>query len=262
MSVSKNLVTKDVTVHYDVHHENEVKTIVFIHGFGVNKEMWNSQILAFESFRIINIDVRGHGKSRPCGNFDVILAAQDVKDILIQENIKKAAVVGLSMGSYVAQELYRLYPDMISGLFLADGTPIFMKYPLWEKLSLKYSAPILKLYSWNGLKKTMAKQTAYKPDVQAELLNMFNQMTRSEFMISWRGMTEVLHEENIQVTCPMYFVYGEKDSAGTIKMHAKDWKVLYPNCNVVEIKNAGHLSNMDNPESFNRILLELLERVE
>lgn len=261
MDSKRFVVRPGVKVYYELYNENKTKVVVLIHGFGVNNTMWGNQLKALSDYKIINVDVRAHGLSRPCDKFDVVLAANDIAAILTQENCLSASIVGLSMGSYVAQEFARCYETMTDGLFLADGTPIFMKYPLWEKLSLKYSTPLLKLYTWEGLKKTMAKQTALKPEVQKQLYEMFSQMRRDEFMVSWKGMTNTLHEEDLKLQCPLYFVYGQKDTAGTIKMHVKDWSRLYPACKVREIETAGHLSNMDNPEQFNVYLLEFLNEV-
>ena len=129
---------KDVKVHYVIHNDENVQTVVLIHGFGVDGHMWNRQLRALKDFKVIVVDVRGHGLSRPCSNFNVIMAAQDILGILDQERCMAVSLVGLSMGSYVAQEFARLYPDRLEGLFLADGTPIFMKYPRWEKVALKY----------------------------------------------------------------------------------------------------------------------------
>ena len=260
--MEKYITQQDIKVCYDVYNKTSKTTVVLIHGFGLNKDMWKPQITALKKYRVINIDARGHGKSRPCDKFNVIDVCRDIAAILEKESCKNAAVIGLSMGSYVAQEFVRLYPELTAGVMAADGTPLFIKYPRWETASLKWSGPLLRLYTWKSLKKLMAKQTAIKDDVRIKLVEMFDTQTKEEFINSWAGIANVLHEENVDIKCPFYVVYGAQDKSGTIKLHANDWEKEYPDCKVFEIPDAGHVSNMDNPKAFNKIMLKFLREVE
>ena len=255
----KFIQSPDGKVYYDLLNEACEQTVVLVHGFGLDRDMWVEQLDVLQDSCVIAVDARGHGKSRPFSEFNVIKVAEDIHRILQAENRAKAVIVGLSMGSYAAQEFVRLYPANTAGLMAADGTPIFIKYPLWETVALRYSMPLLKLYTWNGLKNAMAKQTSVIPEVRAQLIRMFDKFNKDEFISSWAGIANCLHEEKVVIECPFYVVYGEYDQAGTIKAHASDWVVAYPNCKVFVIPNAGHVSNMDNPQEFNRIMLELLD---
>ena len=91
----------------------------------------------------------------------------------------------------------------------------------------------------------MAKQTSVREDVREKLIQMFDKLTKKEFIASWAGIANALHEEEVEFSDPFYVVYGNSDKSGTIKMHVKDWQKTYPNCVVCEIPNAGHVSNMD-----------------
>ncbi len=259
--MEKCIDTDEVRVYYDTYGKDKPKTVVLIHGFGLDRSMWEPQLSVLNEYQVICLDARGHGKSRPSEVFTIEKVCEDIIQILKVEACDKAAVVGLSMGSYVAQEFARLYPEKTAGIFVADGTPLFIRYSNWEKISLKRSAPLLKLYPWNTLKKLMAKQTSVRSDVQEKLIGMFDKLTKNGFIASWAGIANALHEEDVEFNDPFYVVYGDKDKSGTIKMHAKDWQRYYPNCVVREIPNAGHVSNMDNPEVFNKILLEFLSLV-
>jgi len=259
--MEKKIVRDDVVVYYDSLNEDKLITVVLVHGFGVNRNMWQPQLDALKGYHVINIDVRGHGKSRPCNRMTVIDVCKDICKILEVEEIASAIMVGLSMGSYVAQEFVRLYPEKTLGVLVADGTPLFMKYPKWETISLKYSAPLFKLYRWKRLIVLMAKSSAIKESVQQKLIKMFSQLTKEEFVRSWATFAQVLHEEAVTVACPFYIAYGDQDKSGTIKSHVKDWKTEYPGCKVFKIPNAGHVSNMDNPNRFNQILLQMMDEV-
>ena len=137
--MEKHILSKKVNVYYDLHNEDKEHTVVLIHGFGLDRDMWQEQVSVLSDYKVICLDARGHGKSRPCESFRIVDVAKDIKKILDKEDCSKAAIIGLSMGSYAAQEFARIYPEYASGILVADGTPLFIKYPQWEALSLKWS---------------------------------------------------------------------------------------------------------------------------
>jgi pimeloyl-ACP methyl ester carboxylesterase len=259
--VEKYYKDKESNICYEIYQEEKENTIVLIHGFGITKEMWNRQLEALKGYKVITIDIPHHGKSTSGKALNLIEVCEDIVAILDQEKIEKAVIGGLSMGSYISQEFVRLYPERTNGVFLADGTPICMRYPKWETFSLKWSKPLFNLYTWNGLKKAMAKQTSVVKEIQDELYEVFDGQTKASFINSWSAIANALHEEDVNLEVPMCFVYGEQDKTGTIKMHVKDWKNCYPECEVHMIPKAGHVANMDNPEVFNQILISFLRKV-
>src|SRR5437867_96982 len=99
--------------------------VVFIHGFPYNKSMWSSQIDALsERYRVIAPDLRGHGESAaPVGPYLMEVLAYDIKRLLDHLNIENAVICGFSMGGYVTFAFYRLYPDRVLALILADTRP-------------------------------------------------------------------------------------------------------------------------------------------
>ena len=84
--------------------------------------MWDPQVEGLKSqFRIITIDLRGHGESEaPMWRYSLGQFAEDIKGLLEHLGISKAAFVGLSMGGYILFTLYRKYPSLFNALVLAD----------------------------------------------------------------------------------------------------------------------------------------------
>ncbi len=96
------------------------KTIIFLHGFTENKEMWRDFTKVFsDKFQVIAIDLPGHGES---DNFSEVhtmeFMAETVKFILDNEGIEKGVLVGHSMGGYMSLAFADLFPKMIEGLVL------------------------------------------------------------------------------------------------------------------------------------------------
>lgn len=245
-------------VFYDVTGPDEAPAVILIHGYGVNRKMWNPQLDALKDYRVINVDVRGHGLSRPCRNFTVKNAADDIRAILDVENCKDAVLVGLSMGGYITQQYAADY-GKAKGYMITGSTPIFVPYKTWEKIGLKYSAPLFNLYPWETLKKQMAKASALNEDVRAALYDMFGEMNKKEFVTSWNGIATCLNKRDFKFDSPLLVSCGEFDKTGTIKQHLPDWPRYYPGCRVETIANAAHVANMDNPPGFNELMLGFIK---
>ena len=96
--------------------------IIFLHAFPLNRTMWAQQEEALSSqFRVITIDLRGHGESdAPLWRYTLDQAADDVRGLLDYLSIPQAVFVGLSMGGYVLFAFYRKYAERVKGLVLAD----------------------------------------------------------------------------------------------------------------------------------------------
>ena len=256
--MQKSIYSGGCRVFYDVTGPDDAPAVILIHGYGVNRKMWNPQLAALKDYRVINVDVRGHGLSRPCHNFTVKNAADDIFNIIDKENCRDAVLVGLSMGGYITQEYAANYGNA-KGYMVTGSTPIFVPYKTWEKIGLKYSAALFNLYPWETLKKQMAKASVLDEDARVTLYNMFDEMGKKEFVASWNGIATCLYERDFVFDAPLLVSCGEFDKTGTIKQHLPDWTKYYPGCRVEIIKNAAHVVNMDNPEDFNKLMLGFIK---
>lgn len=98
--------------------------IVLLHGFLENSTMWNYFIAEFfKKYRIIAIDLLGHGNTDPLGYVHSMEDNADVVHAVLSElKIRKAVFVGHSMGGYVALAFAELYADNIKGMVLLNST--------------------------------------------------------------------------------------------------------------------------------------------
>lgn len=104
--------------------KGEGKVIVLLHGFLENKNMWVSWVNELsKKYKLIIPDLPGHGNSDCFGYVHSMeLMAEAVISVLKHEKIRKALVIGHSMGGYVAMALADLYPDLLKGLCLYHST--------------------------------------------------------------------------------------------------------------------------------------------
>ena len=99
-------------------------TVVLLHGFLENKTMWDAFVPELSKRnRIITIDLLGHGKTESLGYIQTMEENADVvHEVLSKLRIRKAILVGHSMGGYVALAFAELYPEKIKGLVLLNST--------------------------------------------------------------------------------------------------------------------------------------------
>lgn len=104
--------------------EGKGTAIVLLHGFLENKKMWDAFVPEFsKKYRIITIDLLGHGNSEPLGYIHTMEDNADVVHAVLSElRIRKAVFVGHSMGGYVALAFAELYPEFMKGLVLLNST--------------------------------------------------------------------------------------------------------------------------------------------
>ncbi len=253
------------TIKYWISGNSEKPLIFLAHGAAVDHEQFNQQMLVLnDNYQIIRWDMRGHGKSRPLmGPFSVKDAADDMLNILDVIGVDKAILIGQSAGTYVIQEFAFQYPERVKAIIVIDGTCITEKLSFIESISVKLSPLIFKLWPYENLKKAMVNASAIKHDTKQYLKEKFNKLSKEEFLKIWTGLSKCLHYElDYQVHSPLLLIYGVYDKTGNIKKAMKEWSKRDKESKYVVIPDAGHCSNQDNPEFFNKVMKKFLEELE
>ena len=105
--------TGNISTYYEVKGEGEA--LVFVHGLGSSSQDWFLQTDFFaEKFKTLSYDVRGHGQTKKAkGPYSVPLFAKDLAELLDKLGIKKAHIIGLSMGGWIAFQFAVDYPERV-----------------------------------------------------------------------------------------------------------------------------------------------------
>ena len=113
----------DIHLHYDVSGDGEPLLLIVGYG-GSSANLLPEYVADFaRTFRTITFDNRGTGQSdRYDGPTSIVEMADDAAALLDALGVRRAHVMGTSMGGYIAQELALHYPDKVAGLVLACTT--------------------------------------------------------------------------------------------------------------------------------------------
>ena len=115
---------KKLKVHYSDHGHGPV--MVFLHGFLEDLSMWKSIVDSLKKTnRVICVDLLGHGKT---GNLGYVHSmegqAEMIKQLLDHLNLKRYAMIGHSMGGYIALAFADMYPNPLTALCLMNSTAL------------------------------------------------------------------------------------------------------------------------------------------
>ena len=104
MEQHRTITIEGRTVHYRDEGRENTRTLVLLHGFLQNLDVWSSYVLSYMTrFRVITIDLPGHGLTESfCDVHTMDFMAKTVKSVLNEAGVDQCVMVGHSMGGYVA----------------------------------------------------------------------------------------------------------------------------------------------------------------
>ena len=243
--------------------------VVLLHGFPFNRSMWREQAdILKPHFRVIAPDLRGHGETSVTpGSATMAEMARDVIGLMDALEISKAAVCGLSMGGYVALALYRLFPSRVRALVLADTRAVAdteegkeVREQQAQKALQEGMAPIAD----SMLPKLVAPGTVAKhPEVVARVREMILKTDPEGAAAAQRGMALRIDQTDFlsQITAPTLILVGRHDLLAPIQESEAMHRHI-AGSHLLIIEDAAHMSNLEQPETFNRALTSFLLALE
>ena len=242
--------------------------LVFLHAFPLNRTMWTDQEKALSSqFRVISIDLRGHGESdAPLWRYTLDQASEDVIGLLDHLSIRQANFVGLSMGGYILFALYRKYADRVKGLVLANTRAQADtaegregRFQMAQTAYKNGPAAIADIMIPNLLSPTT---TQAKPELVRRVRAMIEGNQISGIAGDLMAMAERLDSVQFlkQIICPTQIIGGELD-VPTPPTDAKLMADQIPGARLAIIPGAAHLSNLEQPNLFNETIRSFMSNV-
>ena len=243
--------------------------LVFLHAFPLNRTMWAEQERALSSqFRVITIDLRGHGESdAPLWRYTLDQAADDVRGLLDYLSVRQAVLVGLSMGGYILFAFYRKYADRVKGLVLADtkaqADTAEGKDGRFQMAQVAYQKGPTAIADLMIPKLLSPASINSKPDLVRTVRAMIEGNQISGIAGDLMAMAE--RPDSIpllkQIVCPTQIIVGELDHA-TPPSDATLMADQIPGARLSIIPGAAHLANLEQPDRFTQIVRSFADEVE
>ncbi len=250
----------DCEIHYEERGSGDL--VVLIHGLGSSIRDWELQIPAFsERYRVIAIDVRGHGQSdKPRGPYSVVKFAADVATVLDKLQVGPAHIVGISMGGMIAFQLAVDSPASIRSLVIVNSGPALVLRTLKEKFAIWSRRVALRLVGLPALAKKVAAMNFPHPE-QAALRDKLASRLADNDPAIYRASMEALVGWSVEdrigsIQCPTLVLAADQDYTPVAAKRVYAAKI--PNARVAVIDNSRHVTPFDQPEAFNRVVLDFL----
>ncbi len=233
------------------------------HSLGCNISMWDEQAaLLAQRFRVLRFDSRGHGLSgAPPGPYTLEQLAEDVHGLFAALGIERTHWIGLSMGGMIGATYALAHPAVFQSLVLADTTS---KRPpnaleMWgERIRTARAGGMEAVVESTLVRWFTEPFRNSRPEVMARIAADI----RSTPVEGFAGCCEAIARVDLlhrlpEILCPVLVMVGDQDH-GTPPAMARQIHENLPGSELVIIADASHLSNIEQPEQFNRAVLDFL----
>ena len=269
-STGKNIEVKvnNFITSYNDEGPDKAPIIIFIHGFPLNKSMWNQQSDALkDSYRVITYDIRGHGNSEgSITKFSIDLFADDLVSLMNELKLDTVILCGLSMGGYIALNAAARYPERFDALILSDTQCIADSPEAIEKRKTaiqNINEKGVEKYADESIKNLFAPVsfTARQKEVAA-VRQMIMNTTPQSICNTLLALAErkATCDSLSEINFPVLILVGKEDKItppeAALMMHKKN-----RNSKMYVLENAGHLANIENNYEFNTQLREFADIV-
>lgn len=259
----KTLKMDGYEIHYNVSGKENNDLIVFLHPAFSDHRVFDQQIDFFsKNYRVITIDLIGHGLSKAKKSKDKIdVSSEHIAKILEIKGFDKAHIVGISMGSLIAQYFALEYPEKIKTLTALGGHNINKENKEVAKAQRSYNLSLIfrAIFSMKAFRKMTAENICKSEKGQALFYETTSHYERKSFMVM-QGLQNVIKDrKNIKTEYPTLILTGEFDIELAKKM-SKEWHTDLENSEYFIIENAGHCANIDKPLVFNKVVKEFIDR--
>jgi 3-oxoadipate enol-lactonase len=252
----------------EIQHDYSISrgTLVLLHAFPLNADMWEAQLAGLPpGWSLVAPDLRGFGQT-PLGESSPGMHdyAEDVIDLLDRLHVDESVICGLSMGGYVAFELYRRAPECFAGLVLADTRP-----QADSEEGLASRRRMLALVDRAGA-------AGVADDMLPRLLGPSTHRQRPEVVEKVRQLVLASDPQAIKaavsammvrpdstgllkaIRCPTTILVGEEDALAPVAVSQQMQREI-PYATIEVIPAAGHLANLEQPDAFNAALARFLK---
>jgi len=245
-------------IHY-VNYGKGSEALILIHGWTMNADNWRDQIADFtRRNRVIAIDLPGHGQSdKPQVTYSMNFFSRAVEAVMRDARVKRAVLVGHSMGTPIARQFYRKYPDKTIGIVIVDG-PL---RPFGDKAMMdqmiagfrrpEYQQAVAKMFS-------SMFGPGLSTEAQGRIQAAAGRTPQYVLVSAMEGMADasIWGEDKIKV--PVLAIMANNPFFGAdIEQR---YRAIAPNMDFLLWDGVGHFIMIEKPKEFNEAVLAFLDK--
>jgi 3-oxoadipate enol-lactonase len=254
-----------ISMHYTLNGPASAPVVTLGHSLATNLTMWEPQVSALAArYRVLRYDTRGHGETdAPAGAYSLDLLAEDARALLGALGVERTHFIGLSMGGMIGQVLALKHPELLRSLILCDTSsriPPEAK-PMWDDR--------IRVAETQGME-PHAEPTVGRwftpsyikghPDVVDRVRTMLRQTKPQGYVGCCHAIKALdLTDRLSAIAVPTLIIVGE-DDPGTPVAASRAIHERVKGSELVILKSASHLSNVEQAEAFTKALLDFLGR--
>ena len=230
--------------------------VLLSHGYSATRRMWDDQHRALDDrYRVISWSMRGHGETESPADPAAYSADQTVADmraLLGHVGVERAVIGGLSLGGYVSLAFYLAHPEMVRALVICDSGPGYRNADArrqWNERAQE-RAVALETRGLDALGRSREVRESAGLHRSAQGL-----AHAARGMLAQEGSRVIDGLGAIDV--PTLIIVGDQDQPFIAPCEYMAKKISGARLEV--IRDAGHSSNLDQPEAFNRVLRDFLD---
>ena len=230
--------------------------VLLSHGYSATRRMWDDQHRALgDRYRTVSWSMRGHGETESPADpaaYSADLTVADMRALLAHVGVERAVIGGLSLGGYVSLAFYLAHPEMVRALVICDSGPGYRNADArrqWNERAQE-RAVALETRGLEALGRSREVQESASLHRSAQGL-----AHAARGMLAQEGSRVI--DELGAIDVPTLIIVGDRDQPFIAPCEYMAKKI--PGARLEVIREAGHSSNLDQPESFNRVLLDFLD---
>jgi 3-oxoadipate enol-lactonase len=248
-----------IELHTQLEGPEDGPAVVLVNSLGTDLSMWDAQIGPLtERFRVLRYDTRGHGRSDvPDGPYTMTDLAADVLDLLDAEGIERASVCGVSLGGMTAMHLALDAPERLDRIALCQTTGGFRDPETWQGR--------IDAVREQGMDAVVdgTLERWFTPDAPTELVARYRAMLEACPPEGYAACSEAILGHDVidqleEIGVPTLVVAGDDDLSTPLEPHGRALAEGIPGARLEVIEHARHIANAEQPEAFNRVLLDFL----
>ncbi|MFZ3590593.1 alpha/beta fold hydrolase [Bacillus sp. DJP31] len=262
MSKISNKTTKSGSNYFIIENKGK-ETILMLHPAFTDHKIFEFQTEYFkEKYQLILLDLPGHGERQVKGSKSTIGDMPEVlNQILFENNIASCHLIGVSLGSLVAQAFAARYPNQVMSVIIVGGYSIHKAnediLKSQKREGLKWILYIL--FSMKSFRRYVTSVSSHT-DLCRELFASGTKHFKRRSFAAMAGINTFFINKDTPISYPLLIIVGEHDQKliqeSATKLHALEKHSQY-----VLLQGAGHCANVDVPDKFNGIAEKFLSEI-